>query len=127
MMVRLRRLVERSAHHGWFLQLDTASRRRRRDPPAIHPASAECDIGKLFDPADDSVASLTRPFRLGLALQADGSVAEVRVLDAQTDTLAGTFAQEIRQAQPSFFYPPPTGDVQVEMRIEFVRPSPIRV
>lgn len=62
----------------------------------------------------------SRPFMLGLAIAANGAVADVKVLDTDADSLAVKFADEIREQPSPFFYPPATGAIQLEISIEFV-------
>jgi hypothetical protein len=62
----------------------------------------------------------SQPFMLGLAIAADGAVADVEVLGANADPLAAKFADEIREQPSPFFYPPATGAIQLEISIEFV-------
>jgi hypothetical protein len=88
-------------------------------PCYVHDAETRVDI--LLQ--QNNHPRPTRPFRLALALQADGAVADVRVIRPLSDPLAEQFADEIRTAQPSFFYPPPTGDLQLEIEIEPVTPK----
>jgi hypothetical protein len=61
-----------------------------------------------------------RPFRLGLAIGADGALTDASVIGTQPDALAAKFAEEIRQQASALFYPPASGAIQIEMAIEYV-------
>jgi hypothetical protein len=60
-----------------------------------------------------------RPFIVGLAIASDGAVVDVKVLGTNSDPLAATFADEIRQEPSPLFYPPATGAIQIDILIEY--------
>lgn len=63
----------------------------------------------------------SRPFIVSLTIAPDGAAADVAVLGYQPEEIAGKLADEIRKQPSPLFYPPATGEIQIEVMIEYVK------